>query len=64
MIKNLIRKIIHWLKGRSANQIKKSELDNFIDSFEEKRTSEPESRKLEREKAEVIASKREFEAQD
>ena len=60
MLRRLVRKIITAMKGRSASQISKSELDNFIDSFENSRQEEPQSRKHEREKHQTLSEKRDF----
>lgn len=60
MLRTLIKKIITRLKGRSASQTARSELDKFIDDFERNRQSEPQTRQIEREKANSIAQKRDF----
>ena len=54
MLKKLITNFIQKIKGRSAHQIKRSELDSFIDTFETNRESQPESRILEIQKAQII----------
>ena len=54
MLKKIITNFIQKLKGRSAHQIKKSELDSFIDAFEANRESQPQSRILEVNKAQLI----------
>lgn len=60
MFRTLVKKIVQIIKGRSAHQIKKSDLDNLIDDFENQREQEPESRRLEREKFEKVAQNRDL----
>ena len=60
MFRTLVKKVVQIIKGRSAHQIKKSDLDNLIDDFENQREQEPESRRLEREKFEKVAQNRDL----
>lgn len=62
MIKRLITNLIEKLKGRSAHQIKRSELDSFIDDFEANRTTQPQSRTEEIQKSKEVASLRDKKA--
>lgn len=58
MLKSLVRTILNLLKGRSARHTVRSELDNFLHEFEQKRADQPLSRKMEIKKARDVAYKR------
>lgn len=61
-MKKFLLKLIALIKGRSLKQIKKSDLDAFIEAFEKTRDHSVASKDAEKEKAKIIAQKRDFQS--
>lgn len=56
----MLEKIFNFILGPARNNGKKSELDLFLESFEANRTTEPLSRKKERDRFLTIFKKRDL----